>query len=194
MIETYGLTPITPPLSEPVTLQEAKDWLRLEHAVDDVKIQGLILTARSLAERNYDRSLISQVWQMTLPWFCSWEIRLPRGPLRSVESIKYTDTQGILQTLAPSSYLADTTNDPGIVYPSFASNWPATRYQPGAVQITYQAGYGDAPAVPEPIKSAIKVAVAWWYEHAGEEVESVKDALPVAVDMLLSAYWAGSYA
>ena len=40
---------------------------------------------------------------------------------------------------------------------------------------------------------AIKVAVAWWYERRGDEVESHPKALPAAVDALLLPYWDGRY-
>src|SRR5689334_22352804 len=99
---------VTPPGSEPVTLQEAKDWCRGPTSADDTLITSLITVARRYVEKITSRALITQTWDYWLDcfpgsnwymlrtvmpalWDC-WELRVPRPPLQSISSIKYIDT------------------------------------------------------------------------------------------------------
>jgi hypothetical protein len=64
-----GLTLITPPASEPVTLAEAKAHLRLEIGDDDALVAGLVTAARQHVEDLIAQSLVTQTWQLTLDKF-----------------------------------------------------------------------------------------------------------------------------
>lgn len=196
----YGLRLVSPPAAEPVSLIEAKAWLKVEHTADDTLISGLISAARILAERMFGCQFVTATWQLTLEGFPEGgeRIELPRGPLQSVTSIQYVDTDGEDQTLDASEYEVDETRDPGFVQPVDAGYWPQARYwQVKTVQVTYQSGYGAAAAVPEPIKAALKFAVASWYTRRGDgdtEVDLAKLALPAVSQMMLMDYWSGNYA
>ena len=193
-MDQYGLTSVTAPTEEPVSLAEAKAWLRLSHDADDARVQGLISTARLLAEREYDRQLVTATWRLTLPRFPTWEIRLPRGPLQSISSIQYRDTSGTLQTLSASYYEADAALDPGLVQPAYGRTWPSTRDMVQAVRITFVAGYGTPQQVPQSIRNALKMAVAWWFERPGDDADTVERELPAAVHRLLRLHWNGVFA
>lgn len=93
------------PASEPVTLNEAKDHLRISHAFEDTLITGFIVAARKRVEADTLRSLITQTWTATLdrwpPTGCSEEsevwpfttspttrrIPLAHGPVASITSL-----------------------------------------------------------------------------------------------------------
>ena len=193
-MDQYGLTLVTAPAEEPVSLAEAKAWLRLSHDADDAVVQGLVSAARLLAEREYDRQLVTATWRLTLPRFPCREIRLPRGPLQSITSVQYRDTTGTLQTLSASYYEADAACDPGLVQPAYGRVWPSTREMVQAVRVTFVAGYGSPQQVPQSIRNAIKMAVAWWYERRGDEAETVERELPEACHRLLRLHWNGVFA
>jgi len=57
---------LTPPAAEPVTLADAKAWLRVEHDDDDDVIAALIAGARSHVEAQTRRALITQSWRLVL--------------------------------------------------------------------------------------------------------------------------------
>lgn len=133
------------------------------NTTDDPLISMLIKSVRVLAETRTRRSLVTQTWDLILDRFPGWELTLPKSPVQSVTSITYTDTNGALQTMASSDYLVDTSSEPGRITPAFGLVWPIARYQMGAVKVRFIAGYGDASAVPEAIKSwmLMRIATAW---------------------------------
>ena len=188
---------ITDATVEPVTLIEAKVHLRetLGDADNDAHIAGLITAARLDAEHRLQRTLISTAWRLTRDTFYAWrggcwdaEIRLPMGKTIGVQSVKYVDDAGTLQTLAADQYLVDLAGDVARIVPAYGLGWPNVRAQPGAVQVNYTAGYGvDASVVPAPIKSWIKLALGDMYERRERSAE--RPAVPMQfADGLLDPY------
>ncbi len=113
-------------------------------------------------------------------------IYLPRPPLQSVASLKYIDTNGVLQTLDPALYVVDTNGEPGRIVPAYNTFWPSTRPIANAVQINFIAGYGAAPAsVPRRMMTAMKFLVAHWYEHREAAGESSLKEVPMGVESLI---------
>lgn len=204
----YGLTLVAAPAEEPVTTAEAKSWARVEHSADDADIASLVKAAREMAEKLTGRAFVSQTWRLSLDCFPyawtgwggirnvpppdpgPWSVRLPKAPLQSVSSVQYYDLADALQTLAAAAYDVDAAHDPGRLSLAFGQVWPVTRPKPGAVRITFVAGYGAATAVPEAIKLALKIAVAFWYENRGENPQVLTD-LPPASKALLASFWNG---
>jgi len=71
---------ITEPTVEPISLQEAKDHLRIRHSDEDTDIERMITAARRHAEQFTGRAFISQRWRLTLDYLPS-RIYLPWAPL-----------------------------------------------------------------------------------------------------------------
>lgn len=181
---------ITKPAVEPILLAGAKKHLRVEVTDDDNYITSLIVVAREHVETITRRALITQIWELGLDNFPSGEISLPLPPLQSVGSVKYTDTDGVVQTLGAEKYTVDIKNKPGVIVPAYGKSWPATRDVINAVLVTFTAGYGNAGAdVPEPIKQAMLFLIAHFYENR-EAVASgtVIREIPLAVESLLATY------
>lgn len=195
---------ITDSTVEPVSLPEARVHLRepLEDADNDAYIASLITAARLDAEHKLQRTLITTSWRLTLDAFPSAStgykdglIRLPMGKVTSVESVKYVDEAGTLQTLAPEQYLVTLAGDVARIAPAYGLTWPAVRSQPDAVQVNYTAGYGStAASVPAPIKAWIKLAVGDLYEQRSRSAEQrsgspERPAVPMQfADGLLDGY------
>lgn len=67
--------------------------------------------------------------------------------------------------------------------------WPGSYHREDAVSVTYVAGYGNADAVPAPIKAAILLIVGHLYENREASTVGVSaELLPMAVDALLAPY------
>lgn len=159
-----GLTLLTAPGEEPITLADAKAQLRVDHTGDDPLITGLIATARQAAEARTGRALVTQQWRQTLDaWPIDGVIELDAPRLVSVEAVSYLDPAGVRQTLHASAYQVVTDTLIGTVRPAYDTDWPTCRETPGSIRIDYTAGYGNAAAVPQPIKAWMLIAMATWY-------------------------------
>lgn len=207
---------ITPPAVEPVSIAQAKVHLRVDFDEDDDLIEGLIIAARELCEQKMQRAIFNQTyvlsldqfnygdWRSTIPverrnplrFSALWEsmaLRLPMPRLVSVTSITYLDNNGEQQTLDPTTYVVDSSSQPGRIVPAMSLTWPTTDYYvPGSVKVTLVAGsFGDGVTVnncPSAIKQAILLLVGHWYSHREAVTEKPMANLPLAVDALLSPY------
>ena len=119
-----------------------------------------------------------------------FEIYLPNPPLKTVDSVKYYDTAGVLQTLDPATYLVDAISEPARITPAPSTSWPATQNRMNAVQITFTCGYGAAKDVPTGIKNWMLVRLGSLFENR-EEV-AIGQRIVVAdlpfVDRLLDSF------
>jgi uncharacterized phiE125 gp8 family phage protein len=114
-------------------------------------------------------------------------ICLLRSPLISVSSVSYYDGNGVQRTLtAGDDYLVDPTSCPGRIFPAQGKNWPATQDRPGAVLVTYTAGYASREAIPGTMVHALRLLLGHWFENR-EAVTLKSDAaeLPMGVQFLL---------
>lgn len=181
-------------MTEPVTLAEAKTHLRIDvtdsaYTIDDSYITTLIGVAREWCENYLDRSLIDKtliqsyddftfgnmpVWGKDFKPIADYmlpALALPGSPIRSVTSLKYTDINGIEQTLAATEYSLFVRNERGYLILGYGKSWPQIRPEPDAVRITYVAGYATVADVPVAIKQAILLMVGDLYENRSRQTE-----------------------
>lgn len=177
-----------------VTLVEAKAHLRVDTSDDDTLITAMITAATEAAEQATGRAIMAQTWELTLDAFPA-ALELTRVPVDSITSVTYVDLDGTDQTLSALLYSLDNADDfgPAYVVPAYGTEWPETRDEINAVQVRYAAGYADAAAVPESIKSWIKLQVGAMYENRESETVGVGKAVHLGfADRLLDRYkvWA----
>jgi uncharacterized phiE125 gp8 family phage protein len=157
---------ITEPALEPVTVAEARAWLRLDHTSEDTLISELIRAARSEVEQQTGLALIDQQWRMTADrWPVSDMMFLPRGPVTGILAVTVYAADGTPATLDPADYVLD------------ASSYPARlllekRATPGrrmnGIEIDFACGHGPTGVeVPDTLRRAIKMLVAHWFEFRG---------------------------
>jgi uncharacterized phiE125 gp8 family phage protein len=101
---TSSLTLIAAPTAEPLTLSEAKSFLRIEHGADDALVTRAIAASRQAAEHYLRSALLPQTWEYRIGRTYRCEVRLPFGPARSITSITATDDGGESQILDVSGY------------------------------------------------------------------------------------------
>lgn len=181
---------IEPPISEPITLDLARQHLRLdtygsspEGHYDDELIQTFYLpAAREYCELLSGRALARQQLQFdfqSFPQTCVAYarpgIKLPLGPALSLVDFVYTDGDGVVQTISEGGYQIDLYRDNGYIYPPGGQVWPTTQLgNVNAVSIRYIAGYDDDAASPlerkMPIryKQAILLMLGHFYENRSE--------------------------
>jgi uncharacterized phiE125 gp8 family phage protein len=152
---------IAPPAAEPLSLADAKDHLRIDadNTAFDAMIPAWIKAARESAEHILQRALVTQDWELVLDAFPCGPIALAYPPVQQVISVKYLDTLGVEQTLAPAAYALDFENEPGWVHPALGTSWPATLATVNALRVQFRCGFGGAAAVPASIVDWIKLHV-----------------------------------
>ena len=167
------------PSKEPVTLEEARAFLRDPPTEHNALVAAAITAARQYAENRTRRQLITATAQLYLDAFPSesklWDtlrpvpkqtqlIELPRPPIQTFTSVKYYDADNALQTLAGALYQTDLKSEPARLMPVSGEDWPDTYDKFAAVVIEYICGYGDDPEdVPEGIRSWMQAAVTALY-------------------------------
>lgn len=179
---------ITAPTKEPVTLQEAKDHLRVAADDDDSIISEQIVSARMWVEGYLRRALFTQTWELYLNEFPDC-IELPYPPLQSVTWVKYIDSDGVEQTLATTEYSVHDQNEPALIVEAYSKTWPSIRDELNAVAVRYDAGWDNVANIPSPIKAAILLLIGHLYEHREHAIAGVQvHELPFSIPNLLFPY------
>ena len=83
-----GIKVTTEPTAEPLSLQEVKEYLRLEDASDERVVQPMITAARQFAENHLARSLMQQTITLTLDAITDQESYMPEG-MRTAPDLNY---------------------------------------------------------------------------------------------------------
>lgn len=95
---------VTPPASEPLTLAQAKTFLRIEHSADDEPITRAIAAARVAAENYIKTVLLPQTWEVSVANPSASQLCLPLGPAQSITSITLITEAGATTTMNASNY------------------------------------------------------------------------------------------
>ena len=178
---------LTAPAAEPVSLDEAKAYLRVEHNDDDEPIAALAAGARIYVEAQTRRALITQAWRLSFDaWPPDGRLRVEPAPLKSLDAARVYDLDGTTQAIATASFALDPAFSALLFVP-----WAVT--QPGriaaGIELDVTVGYGDAATdVPEPLRQAIRALVAHWYDNRGVAAGSGSALLPATVGALLAPY------
>jgi len=145
-----------------LTLAEAKLHLRVDGSDEDSLIAGYIAAAENLCRAKTQRAIAQCTFQLALDSFPDSPIELQFPPLVSVQSIKYYDLDGVLQTIDPVDYFLDKVSEPCWVSPAYGLTWPETQDRINAVLVDYTAGY---LTVPDDLKVWMLLAIGFLYQN-----------------------------
>ena len=200
-----ALRVIQPPTTEPVTTDLARKHCRIDADYDDDLLAMYVTSAREWAEQYLNRAIFTQKLQFAITWAppptatplvpqslivfpLNWPplvkrpIELPRAPCVSVEQITW-GALGNMQVADPEDYDLNLAVEPGYVAvkPQLLPRIPQQ-----SMIIDYTAGYDDSDpdAVPMPIRIAIMMGTAHYYENRGD----VTAEMPPAFYRLLDPY------
>lgn len=192
-----SLTVVTEPTSEPLTVQQAKDHLRLDHDEDDTLLRDLIKAARVWIEGQTHRAILTQTWDFSIDWGWPYRdgqpyIKLPLNPVASVTSITYVDGSSPNPTLAAADYTVAARTHGSYIVPAYNVTWSTPRSVPDAIVVRFVAGES---AAPKPLEQAMKLLVTHMYENR-EPVNTgqgqVIADIPYSLEAMISPYRAGA--
>ena len=183
-----GLELLQAPAEPVVTLAEAQTHLRASVPEEDSLIVALVEAATAQAEAFCRRRFVSQQWRLTLDAFPAGAIVLPYPPLVSVESVKYVDTDGAVQTWDAANYVVRAAETPGEIVRAYGVSWPSARGEPGAVRVEFTCGYGEASAVPDAIKRAVLLIVGTLYANRETIAPVAMQQVPQSAEWLLGPH------
>lgn len=201
---------IAPPAAEPVSLAEARAWLRVDTNDEDAAIASLISVGRMLVESATRRALVTQGWRLTLDaWPTSggdgsWsilstrpspapsEIVIPFAPVQSISAIRIYDVANQPQTLGQTTYRL--VGAPERARILFAAQPPQPGAKAAGIEIDLVAGYGDPPDTPAALRHAILALVSWWFDNRGDVASTGADNLPPRAAALIAPFRRGRLA
>jgi uncharacterized phiE125 gp8 family phage protein len=183
---------VSGPTQEPVSLDESKLHLRIDDEDQDQLVSQMIQAARDTVEEVTHRALVGRTVDVGFDSF-NHTIELPLAPLRTVQSVKYLDTNGDQQTLDSDYYQVDSSRCPGIISLSPQYSWPATYGTPGQIVIQIDCGYASRELIPSSLRHCVLLKLEELFDgdsrvfSSGTNSKS-RNAVQVAFDSLIQPW------
>jgi len=148
-------------LTEPVTLAEAKAQCRIIANDEDPLIAELITAAREKVEWATGHLLVRRARIATAD---TWdELLLMDAPVASISSVAYLNSAGV--STAWIGFYANVSSRPVRIVAALNGIVPVVADLPGAVSVTYLAGYASAAQVPTGAKNAMRMLISHWFHN-----------------------------
>lgn len=176
---------ISPPTELPISVEDAKAFLRVDGADDDELIEALIGAALDHLDGRagiLGRCLMTQTWRYRLASFRrSIDLDMP-GATAAV--LRYANRDGVQQTVDASDVtLVETVRGSVIVVADSVNG--ADWFGPFEADVTF----GTQPLLlPPAIVQAIRILVAHWYSNREVIVPGAVSEVPMSVRALISPY------
>lgn len=179
---------LTAPAAEPLSLVDAKRFLRVEHGDDDAIISSLVSAARNHVEALTRSALIAQTWRLVLDRWPDGGRIVPRiGPLRALAVARVFSAANEASAIDPEIFVIDAAT--GVIA---APSWslPVPGRSVAGIELDLDVGFGASGAdVPPTLLQAIRMLVAHWYENRGLIAigQSVL-MMPASVNAMISSH------
>ena len=157
--------------AELITLAEAKLYLRVDHAEEDLLISEIIVAVRCYAEQILGRSLVEQGWQVDYLGCLPCEVRLPMRPVQSITALQLSDEKGNGVTVSPAAYRLLSSS---LLHVDNGLN-------SALISIIYTAG--DSVIIPHDMRQAMLMHIAMCYDMRGADAP-----LPAATAQIYDTY------
>ena len=183
---------ITQPASEVVATDVMKNNLKLDGiTADDSLVATLLIAARQRCEEycniKFIDTVVEQVWD-EFPRGAKFQncLNLTIGNASAVESFKYYDEAGVIQTWSASNYILDTYSKSGRICTAANVDYPTIDTDRiNAIVVRYTSGFGSsASTVPDAIKHAIMLQASYLYSNREDKAHTMS----TLSEYLLNAY------
>jgi uncharacterized phiE125 gp8 family phage protein len=189
---------LAPPALEPLTLDEAKQYLRVDHDLEDNVISGSIAAARGIYEDHTGRATMLAEWRAILPDFPRWGVlELPMPPLVEVLAIGYLDTGGAEMFWDPAEYrvtMRGGGNPSRATISPVGDFFPTARRGDAAVWVDFVAGYATPEEVPASVRAALLLLTGDLYMNREAQVVGTSTATSETLRLILQNHRLPVYA
>jgi uncharacterized phiE125 gp8 family phage protein len=179
---------VVAPTASPVRLDDMKAHLRATYSDEDDLIQSYIDAAVSMldAQGELGQAIMPQTWDESFST-AARDVELSIRPSISLVSVKYYDTENVLQTATIGDFALYSSDFWAFVR---SENWPQVYDRPDAITVQYVAGAG---LPPESLVHAIKLTVGHWYEARADASEVKLSDIPRGATHLINLLRGGWY-
>jgi len=184
-----SLTLISPPATEPLSLEDMKTHLRLTTSDDDSSVSQLLVAARHALEARGGLAFMPQAWRYALDRKLidnTPDVLLPLSPIKSIDAIKVVLRDGEHIALDSDQYTAQTGT---IGRVRFHTTLPAQARALGGLAIDFTAGHDTISLIPAELRHAIRLLTAHFFENRESASEARVFSIPRSIDALIAPYW-----
>lgn len=146
-------------VTEPVSLNELKEWAKVDNSADDGILTALIIAAREMCEKYTGVNFVSRTVTAHVNNF-NGGVYLPYGPVSAITGLYDEDNNSI-------DYVAGGTSFKQITSPRTA------------FKAIYTGGY---TTLPENLKTAIKAQALFLYENRGDSPLNISPIAKAILD------------
>ena len=180
------VAPLQSDINSILSLDSAKEYLRVLDDEEDNTITSCILSAISEAEGLTNRQFATATYELCLSNFPGENFKFPKNPIQEIISIEYMDLEGNYQVIDSSSYYLYKIYEVGhIAFETFPNVKVKNHKQ--AVKITFKSGFLDG-TFPNDLRQWLKVRVNTLFEYREELVTGTIVAETKHVDKILDKY------
>jgi len=163
-------TDIFPPAVEPISLEKAKDFLRVDHTQDEGIIEGFIGSARQHVEDRLQSVLIERPRRFIGSDISTANIRLVDSPIKSLSAVTLLGAAGERLVIALEDVQLILSSRLACVSLKRGTPWASILGNITAIEIDYVAGYGPSEDdTPLPIRQAILLLIGYFYQYRGDD-------------------------
>ncbi|MEN5276116.1 head-tail connector protein [Brucella sp. TWI432] len=176
---------VTPPVLEPVTVADARAFLRISTDSEDDILRRIIKTARELVEADTGLALIDQTWRLRVDrWPRSGRLALFKYPVKAVTAVVAYRCDGTAISMEPEEFMLQHGRRPQRVY---MAQYPDAQSFCG-LEVDFIAGFGETGVeVPDALKQAILTLSAHLYENRAG-LDGATSELPPMVGQMVDSW------
>jgi len=160
---------ITAPTLRPVSLDEAKEHLRITGTVEDNVLAIYLDSAIAACENKLQYAIMDSVFKLYVSSYTQ-HISLQKKFVTAIGSVNYYDDNGDLQAVASGNYAVQTFRSPNVLYFDEDFSEPSTDSRDFPIEITFNAGATAATGVLPTIRNAVLIECADRYEHRHDQI------------------------
>jgi uncharacterized phiE125 gp8 family phage protein len=167
-----GVVAMDPP-APPVSVAEAKAFLRIAASEEDAVLAGLVRSAAELCESFTGRALVVRPVREVLAGTGGW-VRLSAAPVQAIEAVAQLAEDGGRTVLALEDYAVDVD--------AAGDGWVRLPRGMKRIEVSYRAGLAvDANQVPEALRQGIVRLAGHLYAHRSGGAEGGPPAAVTAL-------------